>query len=53
MLKFLNANQKNFLKTLELILDSRKQKQQIQTTVVKKILLDVKKKRNHFSNKIK
>ncbi len=44
MLKFLNANQKNFLKTLELILDSRKQKQQIQTTVVKKILLDVKKK---------
>ena len=44
MLKYLNANQKNFSRKLEIILSSRKLKQQIKSTVVKKILLDVKKK---------
>ena len=43
MIKFLNANKKNFSKKLELILNSRRQKQNIKTAVVKKILLDVKK----------
>ena len=42
-MKFLNANKKNFSKKLELILNSRRQNQQIETAVVKKILLDVKK----------
>ena len=42
MLKFLNANQKNFPKKLELILNLRKQMQRNQSSVVKKILSDVK-----------
>ncbi len=43
MLKFLNADKKNFPKQLELILNSRKLKQQNQSSTVKKILNDVKK----------
>ena len=42
MLKFFNANQKNFSKKLELILDIRKQKQKNKSFIVKKILFDVK-----------
>ncbi len=42
MLKFFNANQKNFSKKLELILDVRKQKQKNKSFIVKKILIDVK-----------
>ena len=44
MLKYLNANQKNFSRKLEIILNARKLKQQTKSTVVKKILVDVKKK---------
>ena len=44
MLKFLNTNQKNFSKKLELILNLRKSKQKYKSATVKKILLDVKKK---------
>ena len=44
MLKYLNANQKNFSRKLEIILNARKLKQQKKSTVVKKILVDVKKK---------
>ena len=44
MLKFLNANQADFGKRLELILNSRKLKQQNKSTTVKKILSDVRKK---------
>ena len=44
MLKFFNANQKNFSKKLELILDIRKQKQKNKSFIVKKILFDVKNK---------
>ena len=40
MLQFLNSNQKNFLKKLELILSVRKLKQQNKSTLVKKILKD-------------
>ena len=43
MLKFFNANQKNSLKKLELILNKRKLKQQTKSAIVKKILFDVKK----------
>ena len=43
MLKFIDSNQKNFPKKLESILEIRKLKQQNQSSVVKKILLDVKK----------
>ena len=43
MLKFFNANQKNSLKKLELILNQRKLKQQTKSATVKKILFDVKK----------
>ncbi len=43
MLKFIDSNQKNFSKKLESILEIRKLKQQNQSSVVKKILLDVKK----------
>ena len=43
MLKFFNANQLNSIKKLEIILDSRKLKQQNQSISVKKILLNVKK----------
>ena len=43
MLKFFNANQKNSLKKLELILYQRKLKQQTKSATVKKILFDVKK----------
>ena len=42
MLKFFNANQKNSLKKLELILNKRKLKQQTKSATVKKILFDVK-----------
>ena len=42
MLKFLNANRKKSLKKLEIILYSRKLKQQNNTSTVKKILLNVK-----------
>tara|TARA_B100000886_G_scaffold340496_1_gene310497 strand:+ start:5386 stop:6684 length:1299 start_codon:yes stop_codon:yes gene_type:complete len=42
MLKFFNANKKNFSRKLELILDFRKQKQKNKSFIVKKILLDVK-----------
>ncbi len=44
MLKFFNANQKDFIKKLELTLNLRNLKQKNQSTSVKKILLDVKKK---------
>ncbi len=44
MLKFLNANQANFVKRLELILNSRKLKQQNKSIIVKKILSNVRKK---------
>ena len=43
MLKFLNGNQKNFLRKLEILLNKRKIKQQTKSLVVKKILIDVKK----------
>ena len=43
MLKFFNANKKNFLKKLEIIFNKRKLKQQNQSSTVKKILFDVKK----------
>ena len=43
MLKFIDSNQKNFSKKLESILEIRKLKQLNQSSVVKKILLDVKK----------
>ena len=42
MLKFFNANQKNFSRKLETILDIRKQKQKNNSFIVKKILFDVK-----------
>ena len=42
MLKFFNANQKNFSRKLESILDLRKQKQKNKSFIVKKILFDVK-----------
>ena len=45
MLQFYNANKKNSLKKLELILDLRKSKQKNQSKIVNKILLDVKKRR--------
>ena len=41
MLKFFNANQKNFSRKLELILNFRKQKQKNKSFIVKKILFDV------------
>ena len=43
MLQFLNANQKDFLKKLELVLNTRKLKQFNKSSLVKKILSDVKK----------
>ena len=45
MLKILNYNNQNSLKTLELFLDKRKSIQKNQTTIVGKIIKDVKKKR--------
>ena len=44
MLKYCNANEKNFSKKLETILNLRRQKQQNQSSIVKKILSDVRKK---------
>ena len=44
MLKLFNANKKNFSKKLELTLNLRKLKQQNQSSVIKKILSEVKKK---------
>ena len=44
MIKFLDYNKKNFLKRLENILNIRKFKQQNKSAIVKKILLNVKKK---------
>ncbi len=43
MLKYLNLNQKNSLKKLELILNVRKSRQQNQSAIVKKIINNVKK----------
>ena len=43
MLKFLNYNKKNSLKNLEIILNKRKFTQKNQTSIVKKIISDVKK----------
>ena len=43
MLKYCNANEKNFSKKLETILNLRRQKQQNQSSIVKKILSDVRK----------
>ena len=43
MLRYFNANQKNSIEKLEIILNSRKFKQQNQSSKVKKILIDVKK----------
>ena len=44
MLKYFNANQKNFSKKLNILLDLRKSSQQNKTSSVKQILLEVKKK---------
>ena len=44
MLKFFNANKKNSLKKLEEILNLRKNKQKIQTSKVKQIIFNVKKR---------
>ena len=43
MLRLINTNQKNFSRKLELILNSRKQKQKSKSAVVKKIISDVRK----------
>ena len=43
MLKFFNANQKNFLKKLDIVLSVRKLQQKNQSSTVKKILYDVRK----------
>ena len=43
MLKFFNANQKNFLKKLDIVLSVRKLQQKNQSSSVKKILYDVRK----------
>ena len=43
MLKFINYNKKNSLNNLEIILNKRKFSQKNKTSVVKKIILDVKK----------
>ena len=43
MLKFLNYNRKNSLKDLEVILNKRKSIQKNKTSVVKKIIRNVKK----------
>ena len=42
-MKYLNGNKKNSLNNLEKILNARKSKQQNQSKIVKKLLLDVKK----------
>ena len=42
-MKYLNANKKNALYNLEKVLNARKSKQQNQSKIVKKLLLDVKK----------
>ena len=44
MLKFINYNKKNSLNNLEIILNKRKLSQKNKTSIVKKIILDVKKK---------
>ena len=43
MLKFFNANQKNYLKKLDIVLSVRKLQQKNQSSSVKKILYDVRK----------
>ena len=43
MLRFFNANQKNYSRKLDSILASRKNKQKSQSIIVKKILAGVKK----------
>ena len=43
MMKFFNANSKNSIKRLEIILSIRKQKQQNQSKIVKQLLMNVKK----------
>ena len=42
-MKYFNANKKNALNNLEKVLNARKSKQQNQSKIVKKLLLDVKK----------
>ena len=42
-MKYLNGNKKNSLNNLEKVLKERKSKQQYQSKIVKKLLLDVKK----------
>ena len=42
-MKYLNGNKKNSLNNLEKVLKERKSKQQYQSKLVKKLLLDVKK----------
>ena len=42
-MKYLNGNKKNALNNLEKVLKARKSKQQNQSKIVKKLLLDVKK----------
>ena len=42
MLKIFNANQKNFSRKLDSILEIRKKKQKNKSFIVKKILFDVK-----------
>ncbi len=44
MLNFVNANKKDFSKRLEIILESRKKIQRSRSSIIKKILTDVKKK---------
>jgi histidinol dehydrogenase len=43
MLKFINYNKKNSINNLEIILNKRKSSQKNKTSVVKKIIIDVKK----------
>ena len=50
MLKFLNADKKNSLKKLEEILNLRKNNQKIQTSKVRQIIYNVKKKRRQCSH---
>ena len=50
MLKFINYNKKNSLNNLEIILNKRKLSQKNKTSIVKKIILDVK-KNGHLSPK--
>ena len=46
MLRYLNGNKSNFIKTLELILEKRKLQNPAKLLIVKNIIKDVKKKRD-------